>query len=420
MFEWCSSHVMSTSSPARESLAEARGDQVDRLGRAAREDDLGRRRGVDEASDFFSRAFVGGRRALAQLMHAAMHVRVVQALLQRHRLVNRRRGLARGGVVEIGQRLAVHELLQRREVFAERREVALQPRCGAFCGGHDHCSVKVPSRAVTCSSTRVRRSSSAICSTTVVANAVVSKRRAVSRVEPACAQVEQLLGVELADGRAVAALDVVGVDLELGLGVDLRVLAEQQVVVALPRIDLLAAGLDDDLAVEDAAAALADDAAEVLAADGGAGRVADQRVVVDVLTCARRAAGRTAPSGQQGRSATPQCRCERGVRRSRSSPRSARRPAASSAVSSDVCTAPTPGVACGRARFAIPSACFSCVTLLVQPCVIRVAVDEVLHDRGLRSGFDLEHDARLRGELRPRADDNEMNRRAERRCRRAT
>ena len=40
--------------------------------------------------------------------------------------------------------------------------------------------------------------------------------------QPAALQIEQLLGVELADGGAVRALDVVGEDLELRLGVDVR------------------------------------------------------------------------------------------------------------------------------------------------------------------------------------------------------
>jgi len=104
--------------------------------------------------------------------------------------------------------------------------------------------------------------------------------------QPARAQVEQLLGVELADGRAVGALYVVRIDLELRFRVDLRVLAEQQIVVVLPRVDALATRLDDDLAVEYSAAAVADDAAEALGADGRTRSVTDQRVVIDVLVMA--------------------------------------------------------------------------------------------------------------------------------------
>jgi hypothetical protein len=64
------------------------------------------------------------------------------------------------------------------------------------------------------------------------------------------------------------------------------VLAEQQIVVVLPRVDALAPRLDDDLAVENSAAAVADDAAEALAAEGRARSVTDQRVVIDVLVLA--------------------------------------------------------------------------------------------------------------------------------------
>src|SRR5687768_7903449 len=107
-----------------------------------------------------------------------------------------------------------------------------------------------------------------------------------ARIEPARAQIEQLLAVELTDRRAMAALDVVRVDLELGLRVDLGVLAEEQVVVALLRVDPLATGLHEHAAVENATAALADDAAERLAAQGFARRVIDRRVIIDMLAFA--------------------------------------------------------------------------------------------------------------------------------------
>jgi hypothetical protein len=102
----------------RKALAEARRDEVDRFRRAAREDDLGKRRRVDEASDFLARALVGGRRPFTELMHAAMDVRVVQALLLRHGLVHRYRRLARRCVIEVRERLPMHELVQRGEVPA--------------------------------------------------------------------------------------------------------------------------------------------------------------------------------------------------------------------------------------------------------------------------------------------------------------
>ena len=52
-----------------------------------------RRGRVDEASHLRARALVGCRRALAELVHAAMDVRVIQALLRRDGLVDRDRRL---------------------------------------------------------------------------------------------------------------------------------------------------------------------------------------------------------------------------------------------------------------------------------------------------------------------------------------
>ena len=56
--------------------------------------------------------------------------------------------------------------------------------------------------------------------------------------------------VELADGRAMAALHVVGEDLELRLGVDLRVRRQQEIVVALARVGVLRVPMDQHPPVE--------------------------------------------------------------------------------------------------------------------------------------------------------------------------
>ena len=60
------------------------------------------------------------------------------------------------------------------------------------------------------------------------AKAWISMSRASRQVEAARVQVEDRVLVELADRRAVRALHVVGEDLELRLGVDLRVVGQQQ------------------------------------------------------------------------------------------------------------------------------------------------------------------------------------------------
>ena len=77
--------------------------------------------------------------------------------------------------------------------------------------------------------------------------------RASTNVEAARAQVEDRVLVELADRRAVRALHVVGEDLELRLGVDRRVVGQQQRPVGLLGVGLLRVVPDDDLAVEDGA-----------------------------------------------------------------------------------------------------------------------------------------------------------------------
>ncbi len=102
-------------------------------------------------------------------------------------------------------------------------------------------------------------------------------------VEPARAQVEQRRCVELPHGRAVAAFDVVGVDLELRLGIDLGFFRQQQVVVGLVRIGAVGALVDDGLAVPDAAALAVQDAAVLLPRRGRAHAMIDARVVIDVL-----------------------------------------------------------------------------------------------------------------------------------------
>ena len=73
-------------------------------------------------------------------------------------------------------------------------------------------------------------------------------------VEAARAQVKERRIVELANGRAVAAFDVVGVYLEFRFGVDLGLLGEQEIVIGLVGIGPIGAFVDDGLAVPDTAA----------------------------------------------------------------------------------------------------------------------------------------------------------------------
>ena len=145
----------------------------------------------------------------------------------------------------------------------------------------------------------------------------MSSSRAVGGVDAAAAQIEDRVLVELADGGAVAALDVVGEDLELRLGVDLRVVGQQQVLVHLLRVALLRVRAHEHLAVEDAGGALVEDALVELAAGAARLAVVDGGVVVDVL----RAAGQVEPVERAGGTrrieAAWRCRCAPAPRRAR-------------------------------------------------------------------------------------------------------
>ena len=65
--------------------AESLGDEIDRLGRAAGEDDLFGRRGVEEGAHLFARALVALGRRIGEIMQAAMNIGVFGriGLLQR-------------------------------------------------------------------------------------------------------------------------------------------------------------------------------------------------------------------------------------------------------------------------------------------------------------------------------------------------
>ncbi len=83
------------------------GDEIDRFGRAAREDDALRRGGSDKLRHFFARAFILRRRFLAQGMDAAMDIGVCFLIKARFRVDHGKRLLRRGRIVEINERLAM-------------------------------------------------------------------------------------------------------------------------------------------------------------------------------------------------------------------------------------------------------------------------------------------------------------------------
>ena len=82
--------------------------EVDGLGGAAREDDFARRRRIHEVAHAFARMLEHLRGFLAQLMHAAMHVGVVQSLVGVDGGDDAGGPLRGRGAVEEHQRLAMH------------------------------------------------------------------------------------------------------------------------------------------------------------------------------------------------------------------------------------------------------------------------------------------------------------------------
>ena len=85
----------------------------------------------------------------------------------------------------------------------------------------------------------------------------------------------------------MGALHVIGVDLELGLGVDLDVRREQEIVVGLVGVGLLGVGVHENPAVEDAPRSSVEHALVDLVARASALEVIDPGMEVHVLSARR-------------------------------------------------------------------------------------------------------------------------------------
>ena len=92
------------------------GDEVDRLGRVAGEDQLVAVGGIDEPGDADTRGLVGGGRPLADRVDAAMDVGVVLAVVVGDGVDDDVRLLARRRRVEVDQAMTVDLLVEDREV----------------------------------------------------------------------------------------------------------------------------------------------------------------------------------------------------------------------------------------------------------------------------------------------------------------
>ena len=117
----------------------------------------------------------------------------------------------------------------------------------------------------------------------VLGEAVSEQRPRPLRREAAALQVKDLVALQLPDRRAVRALDVVGENLELRLGVDLGLGRKQEVLVELPGVGQQRPLADEDLAAEDRPRPPVEDALIELVARAVRPLVVERRVAVGVL-----------------------------------------------------------------------------------------------------------------------------------------
>ena len=268
-------------------------DEVQPFGGAPHEDDLAPVGRVQERPDRVPRPLVGVRRPLAQRMQPPVDVRVVGFVVAADGVDDRARLLARGAVVEVHERCAVHLLREDGKLGADAFHVEhVRGRPRREVGGVAHRSISCSPSAAR--EVREHRRADGLAELGAgdpihhVAGEPVGEHAARRALRDAArAQVEQHLLVELPDGGAVRALDVVGVDLELGLGVDLGVARKEQVAVGLMRFGLLRVRVDVDAPVEHPAPASARDALVVLLALAPRRDVLDVGVEVDVLAAVR-------------------------------------------------------------------------------------------------------------------------------------
>ena len=113
----------------------ASGDKIDRVGRSARVDDLAAVGRPEESLHLPAGILVVVGRPLAQLMHAAVHIRAVLVIKLSNGVDHDSGRLRRGRVVEIDQWFAVDALVERGEITPQRGHI--QPLDSvAFGGGH--------------------------------------------------------------------------------------------------------------------------------------------------------------------------------------------------------------------------------------------------------------------------------------------
>lgn len=104
-------------------LSECSRDEIDRFGRAAREDDLFIRSSTEETRYFRARAFVGVGRASGKLVRRPVNVRIFVLIEIFEPLDDRFGLLSRRRVVEPDERTAVDRLIQNRKIAANAVDI---------------------------------------------------------------------------------------------------------------------------------------------------------------------------------------------------------------------------------------------------------------------------------------------------------
>ena len=152
----------------------ALGDEVDGLGGASHEDDLGVFGGVDKLADAPARPLVGKGRLLAEEVDAAMDIGVFGGVETLHGVDDGQRLLGSGAIVEIGQLLVADFLVEYGKVTADLGDVDYGGHSRPVCqGGHGAVPVAWSRRRATSRSSSSRSGSSRTRSRTSPAKARV-------------------------------------------------------------------------------------------------------------------------------------------------------------------------------------------------------------------------------------------------------
>jgi hypothetical protein len=99
------------------------GDEVDRLGGVARENDFLVPGGIEERAHLFARALIGLGRGIGEVVQAAMHIGIFGGVGALDAVEHGARLLRRSRIVEIDERLAVDLHRQDRKILADAGNV---------------------------------------------------------------------------------------------------------------------------------------------------------------------------------------------------------------------------------------------------------------------------------------------------------